>query len=134
MLLISRRLPGTECLDFVRQHLGPHSVAWYKALPTAAHRADLWRYLVLYVRGGIYLDIKTVLRAPLSQCFPRRFYADGKPTLFSVHSGMLGRDHLGSIHQGVLAATPGNPLLETLITHIISVPSHLLRRSYFCEV
>jgi hypothetical protein len=117
MLLINRRLPGTECLDFVRQHLGPHSVAWYKALPTADHRVDLWRYLVLYVRGGalrsrprsptlaharprsptpahacprsptlalvvscvpiatvpgIYLDIKTVLRAPLSQCFPRR--------------------------------------------------------------
>ena len=31
--------------------------------------ADLWRYAVLYIHGGVYLDIKVVARRPLAEIF-----------------------------------------------------------------
>ena len=34
-----------------------------------AHKADLWRYCVLYHYGGVYLDIKTELIKPLNEIF-----------------------------------------------------------------
>ena len=30
----------------------------YSKLNVGAYKADLWRYCILYIKGGIYLDIK----------------------------------------------------------------------------
>ena len=40
----------------------------YDALK-GAHRADLWRYCVLYLNGGIYLDIKSIPMIDLDLIF-----------------------------------------------------------------
>ena len=45
------------CRRFVQQHLGPTVYAAYMRLTPGAARADLWRYCVLWVRGGIYADL-----------------------------------------------------------------------------
>merc|ERR1712060_125602 len=38
----------------------------YKNLRPYAYRSDLWRYMALWDHGGIYLDAKVLLNAPLS--------------------------------------------------------------------
>ena len=47
-----------ECRDFLVAHFEPDVVAAYDRLIPGAFRADLWRYCVLWVYGGVYLDIK----------------------------------------------------------------------------
>lgn len=42
-------------------------VAAYDRLDVGAFKADLWRYCVLYVYGGVYADIDTVCLRPLDQ-------------------------------------------------------------------
>ena len=41
----------------------------YHSMQTPAHRCDLWRYCMLYQYGGVYMDIKTLLKRPVSDIF-----------------------------------------------------------------
>lgn len=48
----------TMCRNFIKEHFDD-SVLWaFDKLKPGAYKADLWRYCVLYIHGGIYLDIK----------------------------------------------------------------------------
>jgi len=47
-----------DCRNFIKRHF-KHDVLWaYDSLIPGAYKADLWRYCVLFIHGGIYLDIK----------------------------------------------------------------------------
>lgn len=46
------------------------SDAWHKLRPMA-FRADLWRYMILWSEGGVYLDHKLMLNAPLASLVNR---------------------------------------------------------------
>lgn len=77
-----------------------------------AHKADLLRYCLLYIYGGVYLDVKTELIYPIHILF------QDESVIYSVisHSGW-------SIHQGVLAAPAQSPFLYDCIQFIIQTPS-----------
>lgn len=47
-----------DCREFIRQHFAPDVLYSYDSLIPGAYKADLWRYCVLFIKGGIYLDIK----------------------------------------------------------------------------
>lgn len=47
-----------DCRDFINQYFDSSVVNAYDRLIPGAYKADLWRYCVLYIHGGIYLDIK----------------------------------------------------------------------------
>ena len=46
---------------FMAEHF-PALYPLYAALPLPVMKADIWRYAVLYVRGGIYADVDTICR------------------------------------------------------------------------
>ena len=46
------------CRDFIREHFHEDILWAFDKLKPGAYKADLWRYCVLYIHGGIYLDIK----------------------------------------------------------------------------
>ncbi|KAH8067935.1 glycosyl transferase [Aureococcus anophagefferens] len=58
------------CRAYLATHFPPAVVAKYLELDMPAHRADLFRYGVMFVEGGVYLDVKTVLVRPLDEAFP----------------------------------------------------------------
>ena len=41
---------------FIEQHFDTTVLHAYDSLIPGAYKADLWRYCVLYINGGIYLD------------------------------------------------------------------------------
>jgi mannosyltransferase OCH1-like enzyme len=47
-----------DCRDFIKQHFDLDVLNAFDRLIPGAYKADLWRYCVLYINGGIYLDIK----------------------------------------------------------------------------
>lgn len=51
----------TECREFIKTHFNQTVLDAYDCLIPTAYKADLWRYCVLYINGGIYLDIKYTL-------------------------------------------------------------------------
>ena len=47
-----------DCIEFIKTHFENDVVdAYYRLIP-GAYKADLWRYCVMYIEGGIYIDIK----------------------------------------------------------------------------
>lgn len=59
------------CYSFLVEHFSPVVAnAWTQILP-GAYKADLWRYCVLYVHGGVYLDIKGDVLIGFDQMFSK---------------------------------------------------------------
>lgn len=47
-----------DCRDFIKENFSSDVLYAFDKLKPGAYKADLWRYCVLYINGGIYLDIK----------------------------------------------------------------------------
>jgi mannosyltransferase OCH1-like enzyme len=47
-----------DCREFIKKHFRPDVLDAYNRLIPGAYKADLWRLCVLFINGGIYLDIK----------------------------------------------------------------------------
>ena len=87
-------------------------------------QADLLRYAVLYIYGGIYLDVDTILIRPLDEVFPLTHLAYTSNSKKPVN-----------IFQAILAAPPRNPLLLELLTHVVHTPLAKVReREVACQV
>jgi len=77
-----------------------------------AYRADLWRYAVLWMNGGIYFDLETRIMRPLSDFFDlglkrlQVFVDDSQ-----IYHGLSDR----CIWQAILASEKGNPALAAVL-------------------
>lgn len=47
-----------DCLQFIQDNFEEEVVDAYDSLIPCAYKSDLWRYCILYINGGIYMDIK----------------------------------------------------------------------------
>jgi len=47
-----------DCREFISKNFDYNVLNAFDSLIPGAYKADLWRYCVLYINGGIYLDIK----------------------------------------------------------------------------
>lgn len=58
-----------DIVRFIKEEYGPDVLAYYQRINPkyGAARADLFRYLLIYNRGGVYLDIKSRMSKSLSK-------------------------------------------------------------------
>jgi mannosyltransferase OCH1-like enzyme len=47
-----------DCREFIKNNFDPDVLEAYNRLIPGAYKADLWRLCILFIYGGIYLDIK----------------------------------------------------------------------------
>lgn len=47
-----------DCREFIKEHFDTNVLDAYNKLIPCSYKSDLWRYCVLYINGGIYIDIK----------------------------------------------------------------------------
>jgi len=47
-----------DCRDFIQNHFTEDILIAFDTLKPGAYKADLWRLCILYINGGIYIDIK----------------------------------------------------------------------------
>jgi hypothetical protein len=96
-----------RCKEFLLEHFDGKVLDAYNSLRHGAHKADLFRYCVLYIKGGIYLDIKTQLIKPIKELFP-----DNKITTVISKKP-------NEIYQGIIAAPARQPIFLSLIAAIL---------------
>lgn len=114
--------------NFVREHYAdrPDIVDLYLRLPIVIFKADLFRYLVLVAKGGIYADIDVFCEQPISAWIPQEH-------LSSINSiGLIiglefdfefrGEDVevASQFANWIIAAKPGNKHLRRVIDSAVS--------------
>jgi mannosyltransferase OCH1-like enzyme len=105
----------TECRAFIQANFEPDVAEAYDQLIPGAFKADLWRYCVLYINGGFYLDIKF-------RCEPGFSLSDINESTFFVreynHKGTGLYGHI--IYTGCICSYPRNPLFMKCIRQIVT--------------
>lgn len=101
-----------ECIKFLKENYDQKIVDTFINLKNGAHKADLFRYCILYKRGGVYLDIKTELIMPLSDIFTQNYF-------YTCLTYWPEKNKYENIYQGIIATPPNHPIFPKLISHIV---------------
>lgn len=56
--LVFHLFDDQSCRDFIQLHFDESVLNAFNCLTPGAYKSDLWRYCVMFVKGGIYIDIK----------------------------------------------------------------------------
>lgn len=111
-----------DCVDFIKQHYGQEMLdTYFKINPSyGAARSDLFRYLLIYAVGGVYLDIKSSVSVPLDKLTANTEYILSHWP--AVPNGMFedGQEPPnGEFQQWHVIAAPKHPFLEAVIEQIV---------------
>jgi mannosyltransferase OCH1-like enzyme len=96
-----------DCRNFIGAHFAKDVLDAYDSLIPGAYKADLWRYCILFIKGGIYLDIKLVCvnGFKLIELTEKNHYVLDRPN--------------NSIYNALIASKKGNILLYKAIRQIV---------------
>lgn len=97
-----------EMADFICDNFPGRVYEAFQSLAIGAARADMWRYCVLYINGGVYLDIDADITAPLDNLI--RVDDDAVITREQVP---------GLFNQWILIFSRGHPLLKAVIDECV---------------
>ena len=117
---------GAERLDFIRKHFDKEMVGTYLSINPryGPARADLFRYLLIYQCGGVYLDVKSAATTCLDDVLQNADQyllshwdnAQGRPFEgWGVHSET---PYPGEFQQWHIIARPRHPFLERVIRSV----------------
>ena len=101
-----------DCRTFIKKHFGMETLWAFDRLIPGAFKADLWRYCVMYITGGIYLDIK--------MCPVNGFRFDYLLKNDWYCNDLARGDGFAGIWQGILVSRPRNPVFKYLINEVIN--------------
>ena len=119
-------------LYYVETHFGPSGlnrpdiVYTYRSLTARIVKADLLRYLVMYVEGGIYTDIDVEALKPVERFIPARFDQKHIDMVIGVeidqpefHNHTILGKKCKSFCQWTFMCKPRLPVMMKLIDHIL---------------
>ena len=80
-----------ECREFIKINFEPEVLKAYDGLIPGAFKADLWRLCVLYIHGGIYMDIKfkCVNNFKLMELTESEHYIKDRSGFLSIYNAMM---------------------------------------------
>jgi len=94
---------------FINIHFDARILAAYDRLIPRAYKADLWRYCVIYIEGGVYVDIKMGALVPLNKII------DTDTDMVFVND-----EPDDAIYNAFFASIPRNPLIYNVIMKVVS--------------
>ena len=99
-----------ECRTMIQDNFHEDVLEVYDTLLPGAYKADLWRYCVLYLYGGIYVDIAMVPSVPL------RDIIDYNVEFISARDSPTNKSYL---YNAFMASKPKHPALLQAIKYTI---------------
>lgn len=104
-----------DCREFIKNNFSLEVLNAFDTLKPGAYKADLWRYCILYKKGGVYLDIKY-----------RPVNGFRLINLLEKEHWVLDADCNG-IYNAVMICAAGNNILMNAINQIVE---HVKNRYY----
>lgn len=97
----------------------PNVVAKFYTFNYGEHRADLFRYYYLYVKGGVYIDSDAMIQTNIENIV-------NDYDFFTVNSSYFP----GTVFQGFIGAQPKNDLIYKALKDIYNIPKSDLVREF----
>ena len=96
-----------DCREFIKDNFVDNVLNAYDKLLPCAYKADLWRYCVLYINGGIYMDIKysCTNNFKLIALTEKEYFVRDRP----IHT----------IYNALIVVKPQNPIMLNCIYKIV---------------
>ena len=112
-----------DCSTFIESNFDKEVLDAFHMLKPGAFKSDLWRYCVLYKKGGVYLDIKYYSVTPLVDII------DENQTVFVKDMG-IPKTVEGCFYNGFMISPPNNEIFKKCIDDIVkSCNKQLYRRN-----
>lgn len=105
-----RVFEDADCEDFLAREYDATVVQKFRSLPIGAWKADLFRYAYLYKHGGVYLDVKTLLRKDLDDTM-----SYGRENVCY----MVYNPRSVLIYNGIICTPPNNRLMLHLMLSVV---------------
>ena len=102
-----------DCRSFIKQYFDKDVLDSYDKLIPNSYKSDLWRFCILYIYGGVYLDIKFVP----SNDF-KFIYLTDKEYFGLDKQPALEPENLG-VYTGLIICKPKNEILLNCINMIV---------------
>ena len=99
--------------NFIKNNFSKKVLEAFDALIPGAYKADLFRYCVLYIHGGVYGDIGKVLLTPLNNVLPVNL------SFISFKDRFIDWDYDGYIFNAIIMSKPNQPFLKKAIDMIV---------------
>lgn len=110
-----RYMNAQEREDFVLKYFGSEWHILYKSCPINVMRADIWRYMILYIYGGFYVDIDTVCKVPIDSWLNYK------------HSFIVSDDLDNVFNNAAILSSKNNPIILSILEE---VKNNLLLEKY----
>ena len=101
--------------DFLGTHFPPEVREAYESITPGAFKADLFRYCVLLIRGGVYADMDVLLETNLDDAVSDDV---GFMTPIDEPGSEVGRR--SCLWNGLIASAPGHPYLARTIQIVVN--------------
>jgi len=98
-----------QMFDFVKSNYDKNIFNFFERINNIVSRADFWRYLILYQKGGIYLDIDSTINTKISS-----FLNDDDDSLITVERNPE------LFVQWALFFQRNHPILERVIENVLA--------------
>lgn len=98
----------------------PNIIQKFNQIKNGAHKADLFRYYFIYIKGGVFLDSDAMIQKNMNAITDNCDF-------FSVESTHYCP---GCIFQGFLGATPNNKIIYEALCHAYNVDINILNNDY----
>jgi len=108
-----------DCREFIKNNFSEEVLDTFNILIPGAYKADLWRLCILYIYGGIYLDIKykCINNFKLIYLTDNEYLVMG--SLAKINNINNQDKNLIPIHNGLMICLPKNDLLLKGINKIV---------------
>jgi len=109
-----------QCKEFIQNHFENDVVHTFNKLVPGAYKADLWRLCVLFIYGGIYVDIKykCINGFTFSSVLDKEYLTLDIPSKFWTNT-------MHGIYNGFMVSKPNNIFLWKCICKIVENASNL---------
>lgn len=115
--------------QFITEHYGGTILSYYHSISPqyGAVKADLFRYLLIYKHGGVYLDLKSTINMPLDEvllpddCYILSHWDNEKGASQEGWGGHTALRHLprGEFQQWHIIASAGHPFLRAVLLQVL---------------
>lgn len=115
-----------DCRNYLLLNFGENYANAFDEIKPGAFKCDFWRYAILYLEGGVYMDLDMKLLIPF-----RNFLKDNRDFISVQDRSMCSLSNMGCIYQAFIACKPKHPILKYALE--MSFYNIISRKNEFLE-